>query len=412
MEAQSTLIEYLRDPQVKAYYIQLLESPLSAEEKYQKFLDFCARRGSACPLGLVAEPDPARDIAGLLPRIRTSLTRALRRVQRSQHRDGGWGLQIEKSNFWHTAYAVMFLKAARDMPDTSLSLETEPVLRRGLAYLEQHPEYWATDMLPRSEGMSVYDIALMFHCFRRAGRSFFRRESSLRLYHSVERLHQSQNLDGGWDASVWGDSVQTPVRVWSEVGATSMAIQALTETLDARFLRPVERGIRWLIDVQNPDGSWNDGSSQTHLPVFQIAGQPAVRKTCNAVQAILAGESLDLPIRPYQYHLDHAVDWLCHQARPVVDWEHRASNWERGFSAVDYDNIMLILETLLHVPEPPLSLLASCACWLVQGQRRQDEEDPEDGAWVLGHTARISLALVDFYRLALEKTTLQRIPVS
>ncbi len=209
----------------------------------------------------------------LLPRIVDCIRHAVLRMQRSQHQDGGWGLQIEQSNFWHTVYVLLFLKSAQELLDRECAAELEVMLRKGAAYLEQHPESWAPDMLPGVGGISVYDVSLMVRYFYRVGRQFLRREAALRVYRGLDRLYHAQNEDGGWDASLWGYEVGTPVRVWSEVGATSEALQALAETHDARFQAAMAKGMQWLAGTQNPDGSWNDGSCEARLPGFRLTGE-------------------------------------------------------------------------------------------------------------------------------------------
>ena len=417
MDEPAIPFDLLRDPQVKAHFMQLLDNPLSAEEKYQRFVEFCAQRELLrgwMPVsgGRSAEDstaEPSEDTADLLEQVLNSAGHAIERMRRSQHQDGGWGLQIEQSNFWHTAYVVLFLRAAQDLPEQAGAGGVGEMLRRGVAYLEQHSEYWAMDALSTVDSLSIYEIGLMVRCFYRAGRSFLRRESGLRVYRSIDRLYHSQNEDGGWDANLWGYEVSSPVRMWSEVGSTSMVLQALAETHDERFHSTMEKGIAWLAEVQNPDGSWNDGSSQPGFPAFQITGQSSVIKTCDALQGILTGEALDIPLQPYRACIASGIGWLCRQESPVLNRQRRMNTWGVRYSLVDYENTCLTLETLLRLPQVSMSALVDHAAWLVQSQRRQPD-DPEDGCWVLGHTARIGLALASFYRRATQGLDSQRAP--
>ncbi len=427
--------DVLYDPRVKAYFLHLLASPFPDDVKYQKLVEFCAQQGLPDRVDAAEKPAAGNLLTGKLPeelqvqdwemeellsRTLESIQRAARRMQNSQHQDGGWGQQIEQSNFWHSAYAALFLKSAQEfvsaretaqqVPAVAISpVDIDTMLRRAAAYLEQHPEGWAPDALPGVGAVSVYDVSLMVRCFYRVGRPYLRREPALRVYRGLDRLYHAQNLDGGWDASIWGYEVSTPTQVWSEVGAASAALQALAETHDERFQAAMSRGMEWLAETQNPDGSWNDGSRHPALPAFQLEGQPSVVKTCDAIQGLLAGDALDLPLQPYRACVNRAVDWLMVQEKPVLERQRRITRWGWGYTAADYDNICLVLETLLQLPQIPPAMLAPYACWLVRSQRRQPD-DPEDGCWVLGHTARIGLALAAFYRRAREIAIRDQVP--
>lgn len=399
MSAPSSYTDFFRNPEVKAYFLELVDLPLSADEKYRRFLEFCALRAAG------QQPAPVDPAVGwepgavdqVLDRLLNAITRAAARMQRSQHADGGWGTQVEQSNFWHTAYAVLFLKSFQQLPQAPEGLDLEGMLRRGIAYLERHPEYWWVDLLSNMDSMPLYEIALMVRCLYHVGRGCLRHETTLRVYRGIDRLCRSQNEDGGWDVNIWGYEVSAPVRVWSETGATSMAIQALAETGEGRFRTAVENGMRWLAATQNTDGSWNDGTCHPILPPHQVTGQPSISKTCDALQGLLAGSRLEIPLQPYQECIDRALDWLRRQEKPIFNHQKQIYGWGWGYTAADYEHTCLVLETLLRLPEPPLPLLWSNVEWLLFSQRRQPD-DAENGSWVLGHTARIALALTGFYR--------------
>ena len=144
MDASLSIRNLLCDPQVKTCYLRLLESSLSAEEKYQQFVDFCAQifshpvlpdkiRVEMLPLFIIQE-ESTFDMQQILARTLDAIAHTVGRMQRSQHQDGGWGLQIEQSNFWGTAYAVQFLKAAYDLPncDSSRVIRANTAPCRGL----------------------------------------------------------------------------------------------------------------------------------------------------------------------------------------------------------------------------------------------------------------------------------------
>jgi hypothetical protein len=403
MDTPSPGIALLYDLQVREYFLRLVDSSLTAEEKYQSLLDFCQSRLSDSTQGhlLVGSVPTSGESEwkneDLHPQITSAVCRAVRRMKLSRHQDGGWGTQVEVSNFWHTAYAVLFLNAVRDFSGLSQKDEVEEMLHGGVAYLEQHPECWSADTLAQVAGLSIYEIGLMVRCFYRVGRVFLRRESTLRVYRSIDRLYHSQNADGGWDAHIWGYEVITPVRVWSEVGATSAVVQALAETGDDRFCATAEKAVRWLAAVQNQEGSWNQGSCHPAWPAFQLSGQPALSKTCDALQGILAAERLGVSLQPYQGCIRRAVDWLYSQDKTIAEQHSPAGSWRWGYTRADYEKSCLMLEFLNRLPDASTEVLASNTAWLIRGQRRQ-EDDPNDGNWVMGHTARIALALVEYSR--------------
>lgn len=412
MAGQNLLSDILSDPQVKSCFLALVNSSLSAEEKYKQFSAFLTSREVSYRRGTADENRPVRDgkppenprkrslpcdLEDVLIQTAGSVRRALQRMKRSQHQDGGWGSQIEQSSLWHTAYSVLFLNSARMVEGFKFNPAVDDMIRRGVAYLELHPEDWCVEMLPSAGAVPVYDLSVMVRCFYSVGRTFMRRESALRVYRSLEKLLCAQNEDGGWDAKIWGCAVNTPTGVWSEVGATSAALQALAETRDERVRESMERGIHWLINTQNPDGSWNNGSCDPLYPGLQLNGVPVISKTCDALVGIQAGSALDIPLQPYQECIDRSVAWLIDQEKVTLDRQKRTAGSSWGFIPADYENICMVLETFIRMSDVPASLLAQNAAWLIQGQRRQ-AYDPEDGRWMIGDTARTGLALADFYR--------------
>jgi hypothetical protein len=269
------------------------------------------------------------------------------------------------------------------------------LLRRGCAYLEQRPEQWAADSLSDGGAISIYGFCLIARIFFHGGREFLRRETAVRVYRGIEHLYHAQNADGGWDANLWGYAVQTPTRVFSEVGATSAAVLALAEVDDERLVAATERAVRWLLSTQNIDGSWNNGACRPDLPPFSLTGDPRISKTCDAVCGLLASQAIDLDAEPYRSAVRRALAWLHRRVQPVLEKHLHPAGWGWGFSAEDYLNVNQMLETLLALDDAPAPLLAAHARWLLQGQHRAGG-DLEDGQWVVGHTARIALALESY----------------
>jgi hypothetical protein len=397
MDEDPHFFKILQTPQFHTYFLNLLDSEIPAEEKFQKVLDYFACQEEEQNRQTGVESIPSFDADRLLLEVASSVRRAIGRLKRSQHQDGGWGSQVEKSTFWDTAYAMLCLGAARGHPELTGDVETTPMMQRGYAFLEQRGEDWAADAIEPEGALSVYRLCLMTRCFFQGGREFLRRETVVRVYRSIEHLYHAQNEDGGWDASLWGYAVMTPTRLFSEVSSTGAALNALTWMRDDRFIPAAQKAVKWLVNMQNADGSWSSGSMRPDLPPLMLTGDPRFNKTCEALQGILAVQSLEMPLQPYRRVIQCALSWLCRSEQPVLAKPTHLVGWGWGYTADDYENICLMLETLFHLPDAPQTLLASHAAWLVQCQHKQDD-DVEDGSWVLGHTARIANTLIEFYR--------------
>jgi hypothetical protein len=398
----------LRDPEVTRFFLALLESDLTAEAKYARFIEFFEsgdRIGRELLLQPVA-PAEARDgeldrrlaaagesagvwrPAEILRTTEDCLRRALHRLLASQHRDGGWGYQVEATSAWATAWAVRFLAAAR--ADGLADERGEKAAEQGFQWLLDHREGWSIDsVLPRGRG-PVYDATLVMRCAYRTGRAG-RPEVAELLARSLKVLNGAQNDDGGWDAYVWGSEPEGPTRCWSDVGATSTAIRTLVLSGEAGFEDAVRRGVEALVRHQRADGGW--------AILFSEPDAPSANKTCDGLRGILAACRAGLDLEPYRAAVERAVAWLRRDERPVVDRERGVSGW--GWSGSELSSALettcLILETLVHMSEIPLPLLASNARWLVESQLRSPGS-PEDGDWPNKDTARIALSLLEFYR--------------
>jgi hypothetical protein len=207
----------------------------------------------------------------------------------------------------------------------------------------------------------------------------------------IRVLAGAQNADGGWDAEIWGRDIPTPVGVWSFVPSTSFAVQALAATGDMAYRDQASRALAWLVRVQNEDGSWNFGSCQPG--VNRLTGFPNIVRTCEALQGIIAARTFDVGAEGLESAIASAVEWIRAQEQPIFDSDRKIAGW--GWA--DYENTCLTVETLAKLPESFLPMLSPNARWLVDSQTRRDN-DPEDGNWPQGHTARIALSLIEFYK--------------
>src|SRR5260370_29806295 len=117
----------LKDPQIRRYFLSVLQSTLSEDDKYERFIDFFELQSqvksemvnSYCAQLLVGDEEQFGKLASaagqkigiwkpdeILSQTHNSIMRALRRLKNSQHRDGGWGFQPEVSGACATAFAV------------------------------------------------------------------------------------------------------------------------------------------------------------------------------------------------------------------------------------------------------------------------------------------------------------------
>jgi hypothetical protein len=410
--------EILGDPEVKRFFLGLMQSNLGPEDTYGQFVRFFELRAAlsaeltqhsgALRSGNRDQADrvlaAAAHEAGLwqpreiLDATLDTLKRALRRLLNSQHRDGGWGYQPEVSSTWATVYATMALHRAEELGGLAEDAATRAA-RRGIDWLLDHRIYWSVEDIPDTGARKIYELSAVLRSLLEIGA-----DSSPEVRRLVavclQRLIEAQNADGGWDASMWGAAAHPgEIRRWSDVGATSLAVQALASTRDPVpdwFLAAIVNGKAALGRSQNPDGSW---SVMLHPQSLAEAGGVPT-KTCDAIKGLLAGKRLGFDITAYQQEIDRAVEWLERREKPIYT-ETGIAGWGwTGSELPVLEETCHTLETLLRVDRVRLPLLASNAIWLMRSQHRE-ESSVEDGKWSNGDTGRIVLSLLEFYRVIL-----------
>jgi hypothetical protein len=421
----------LKDPEIRKYFLSILQSNLSNDEKYERFINFFELESqvksellsvygtqllnvdnnkigemvaAASQTIGIWKPDEVRQ------ETHNSIRRALQRLKHSQHGDGGWGFEVEVSHPWATAYAVLCLNAAEHLG--AFNIEIKSNLEKGSKWLRERCDDWSVENIEKEGSRSVYDLSIVIRACYESGEVNFPS-----LVPAMEKLWNSQNEDGGWDARLWPDNYLGPSRTYSEVGATSTALQALAIVkrlagptrlfnFDAKF----RKALQWCIRTQNDDGSWNNKSC-TPTSV-KIEGMPSVTKTCDGIKAILTVmTSLPQPNSDTsgKAAVDKAVSWLLSQEKPLYDQYGNITGWgweaERigDLEIADIQNTWLTLETLVQVESESISLplLTANAQWLMKQQHRPapGEDSIEDGKWEpRGHTARIALSLIEFYK--------------
>ncbi len=423
----------LKDPEIKKYFLSILQSNLSDEDKYKQFIDFFELESQVKSELLSAYGEQllnvgSNDIGAIvsaasqtlglwkpdevLKQTHDSIRRALQRLKHCQHRDGGWGFEVEQSHPWATAYAVLCLNEAKREDDFEIELTSN--LGDGSKWLRERCDDWSVENIEQEGSRSVYDVSIVIRACYESGETDFPG-----LDQALQKLWDSQNEDGGWDARLWPDSYGGPSRQYSEVGATSTALQALAAVqrlaeptrlfnFDANFLK----ALQWYIATQNDDGSWNNKSCTPTS--IKIEGMPSVSKTCDGIKGILTAKASLPPLTAdvrvlTEQALDKAVNWLLNQEKPIYDRQGNITGW--GWEAeiigdmtiADIQNTWLTLETLVQIESERVSLplLTANAQWLMKQQYKPaaSEDSIEDGKWEpRGHTARIALSLIEFYK--------------
>ena len=347
----SWTLDTLRDERVRNCFLGIFRSDLSSEEKYQKLISYfellrdlnksaseyvAPEVLSAPPTGAQTRSVEALEAAPLwrpeetLQRTAENLQRAVQRIVNSQHYDGGWGYEVERSNVWGTAYGLMSLIAAQH--SEALAFTVYPKLwdaiscaiTRATGWMKTTSACWSIASVPPFESRSIYEASLAVRCMCRAGDTGLPDVTG-----SIARLAKSQNADGGWDASIWGENITSETKVWSEVGATSMALQALVEG-PTQDIKIIERGVEWLIATQNDDGSWNDGSCSPDSA--KPRGTPKATKTCDALNGITAARAKG--IVGFEMNTNKSASWILRHEKLLRSEDGKtATGW--GYNGVN-----------------------------------------------------------------------------
>jgi hypothetical protein len=414
MDSKNNPSDLLKDPTVKNRFLSILESNLTSEVKYQKFIEFFDKyeKLQQGVIDLLPEiitdkaPNAEKVISSvgqklgiwkpdvILEETKLAILLALIRLKNSQHQDGGWGPRIEDSDFWGTGYAVLCLITAKENMDLDSQNNIDNVLKKGIQWLENHKEHWSVAFVPPDHGMSLYQIALAIKCLypKLSEPPVVSAESREHLLNCVNRIKESQNTDKGWDAAIWGRNVTGPKMVFSEAGATSYAMQALSHAFGKDVVPQLRSATQWLLDTQNENGSWNECSCTPDSKGL-IEGNPSLYKTCEALQGIAISGSFGINLPKMSVKVNNAISWIHAQERPIFDDRQTIEGW--GYD--DFTKTCLTLETLVKMPTASLPLLVSNANWLIGRQVVDANAGVQIGNWPQGHTARIALSLIEYY---------------
>ena len=198
------------------------------------------------------------------PRARAAIERATRWVKGMQCADGGWGA-FDAENTRALVRELPFLDFGEviDAPSAdvtahalemlaALGLAQEPVAREGLRWLleQQEPDgswygRWGINYI---YGTGAAVPALVAAGVERSAPSVRR---------AVAWLARHQNEDGGWGEDP--RSYDDPAWIGRGPSTASQTAWALLALHAAGEGGPVlQRGLRWLIDTQRTDGSWEE----------------------------------------------------------------------------------------------------------------------------------------------------------
>jgi hypothetical protein len=160
---------------------------------------------------------------------KNEVTKALvQYLLKSEHKDGGWRIRthrppLEESHFTATALGIKGIAEFAEPAE-----KAEPA-KRALAWLK------------KTSPKSTED-----HAFKVLGLHWG--EAKIEKQKAAEALLELQSTDGGW-------SQTTDMK--SDAYATGLALSALRQSGALTANSPqYKSGVKWLLDNQEPDGSW------------------------------------------------------------------------------------------------------------------------------------------------------------
>jgi squalene-hopene/tetraprenyl-beta-curcumene cyclase len=198
-------------------------------------------------------------------RLRAALDRAVTWTTGMQSRDGGWGA-FDADNTHTLANKLPFCDFGEviDPPSADVTAHVVEMLahegkadelpaRRGVAWLlkAQEPD---GSWFGRWGANYIYGTGAVVPALIAAGTP----ASAEPIRRAVRWLEEHQNDDGGWGEDL--RSYVDPAWIGRGTSTASQTAWALIALLAAGEERSpaVERGVRWLVDTQRPDGTWDE----------------------------------------------------------------------------------------------------------------------------------------------------------
>jgi squalene-hopene/tetraprenyl-beta-curcumene cyclase len=120
----------------------------------------------------------------------------------------------------------------------------------------------------------------------------------------VTWLLRHQERDGSWFGR-WGAN---------HLYGTGAVVPALVAAGSAPGSAPIRRAVRWLEQVQNPDGGWGEDLRSYREAGWIGRGTSTASQTAWALLALLAAGERSAAVR-------RGVDWLVRTQRPDGSWD-------------------------------------------------------------------------------------------
>jgi squalene-hopene/tetraprenyl-beta-curcumene cyclase len=236
---------------------------------------------------------------------------------------GGWAFEFDNDGYPDvddTAEVVLALDRARDNDPPLI----DAAVRRGVRWvagMECRRGGWGafdadnTARLPAalpfcdfgevtdppSADVTAHVVEMLAH-LRRAGRGAQVDEAA--LGRGVRWLSDAQEPDGSWFGR-WGAN-----HIYGTGAAVPALVAAGVPVSDPR----IERAVRWLAAVQNPDGGWGEDMRSYDDPAWRGQGSSTPSQTAWALLARIAAGLDDSPTR-------RGVAWLVEHQRDDGSWD-------------------------------------------------------------------------------------------
>jgi len=197
---------------------------------------------------------------------RAAIVRGLRWLEGMQCKDGGWGA-FDADNTRELINKLPFCDfgAVIDPPSADVTahiveafaaegLSGETACRRGVIWLLKNQEPDGS-WFGRWGANYIYGTGAVVPALIAAGV----KPDKPQVRRAVAWLEAKQNPDGGWgeDLRSYDDPAAWSGRGESTASQTAWALLALLAAGE-QDSKAVERGVRWLADTQEPDGSWDE----------------------------------------------------------------------------------------------------------------------------------------------------------
>jgi squalene-hopene/tetraprenyl-beta-curcumene cyclase len=197
-------------------------------------------------------------------RVRAAVERGIAWTTGMQSRDGGWGaFDADNTRTMPTRLPFCDFGAVIDPPSADVTAHVVEMLaaagqadgqpaRRGVKWLLDHQEADGS-WFGRWGANHVYGTGAAVPALVAAGVG----PDTAPIRRAVRWLADHQNDDGGWGEDLRSYVDPTWIgRGTSTASQTAWALLALLAAAETG--EAVKRGVRWLVDTQRPDGSWDE----------------------------------------------------------------------------------------------------------------------------------------------------------